>query len=268
MELRSFVIELTADGSPTLRLKNSNQSHPEKVPESMHHSGGAASETLYIYTGPFKKTLEALSQIKQNYLSIGVVGFGLGYIELSILQNLALNSSVSANLCSFEKETELTENFAAWLEEKENPTYDLICEKLSVNKNLIFSYLKETNFGDLRGLNPNNKTQTEWNILGELTAKSSTQASIKELFHFVAYDAFSQYTDGPLWTDEFLDYFLTDLCAKDCVFATYACTGNLKRALQRNNFLFIKRPGFSGKRDATLALRGEFTSLQNLFQND
>lgn len=241
MDLKSFVIELTADGSPTLRLKNSNELHPEKMPESMHHSGGAAAETLYIYTGPFKNILKALSELKQNQLSIGVVGLGLGYIELSILQNLTANPAISASLTSFEKETELVEAFTAWLNGNANSTYDLICEKLSVDKNNVI----------------------EWEILGELTAKTA----INQPFHFVAYDAFSQFTDGPLWTDEFLDFFLTNLCAKDCVFATYACTGNLKRALQRNGFLFIKRPGFSGKRDATLALRGEFTALRHLFQN-
>ncbi|MCM2352262.1 MAG: MnmC family methyltransferase [Pseudobdellovibrio sp.] len=247
MDLKSFVIELTADGSPTLRLKSSNALHPEKMPESMHHSGGAAAETLYIYTGPFKNTLQALSELKQNQLSVGVVGLGLGYIELSVLQNLAANPAISANLTSFEKEAELVEAFTAWLNGKENKTYDLICEKLSADKNKIQNYSR----------------LLDWKKLGELTAETS----ILQPFHFIAYDAFSQFTDGPLWTDEFLDFFLTQLCAKDCVFATYACTGNLKRALQRNGFLFIKRPGFSGKRDATLALRGEFIALRYLFQS-
>lgn len=213
----------------------------------MHHSGGAAAETLYIYTGPFKKTLTVLQELKQNQLSIGVVGLGLGYIELSVLQNLTINPAISANLTSFEKEQELVDNFKAWLGGKENPTYDLICEKLSVEKTKVQEKLKHL----------------EWQNLGELTAKTSNV----KLFQFVAYDAFSQYTDGPLWNNEFLDFFLTNLCAKDCVFTTYACTGNLKRALQRNGFLFIKRPGFSGKRDATVALRGAFTAHPYLFRN-
>lgn len=247
MDLQSFVIELTADGSPTLRLKNSNQLHPEKMPESMHHSGGAAAETLYIYTEPFKNTLKTLNELKQNQLSIGVVGLGLAYIELSIVQNLTLNPGFKAKLCSFEKEQELVDNFTGWLEGENNSTYDLICEKLFVNKSQAQKKIKDL----------------EWEKLGELSFKTS----IKKSFHFVAYDAFSQFTDGPLWTDDFLDFFLTNLCEKNCVFATYACTGNLKRALQRNGFLFIKRPGFRGKRDATLALRGEFTDHSHLFQS-
>lgn len=234
--MKSFVIELTGDGSPTLRLKKSSS---EKQAESMHHSGGAASETLYIYTEPFKKTLSITTQ---SNLSIGVVGLGLGYIELSITPALSV-----AKLVSFEKDQELVENFKSWIHGQENKTYDLICEKLHVDKS---SALKKLN-------------ALGWHCEGELTP--ATQ--ISEPFNYVAYDAFSQFTDGPLWTDEFLDFFLTNLCAKDCVFATYACTGLLKRALIRNGFSFIKRPGFKGKRDATLALRGEFTSHLYLFQN-
>lgn len=258
MRSKSFVIELTADGSPTLRLKKSNKLHPEKMPESMHHSGGAAAETLYIYSGPFKNTLNALLELKQNQLSIGVVGLGLGYIELSMLQNLSDNPAISAKLYSFEKQTELIQSFEAWFNGDVNLTYDLICEKLSVDKSKVIEYLKAPS-----GCQTANTQSWSWKKWGELTAKTA----IDYPFHFVAYDAFSQFTDGPLWTDEFLDYFLTNLCASDCVFTTYACTGNLKRALQRNGFLFIKRPGFSGKRDATLALRGHFTSLRYLFQS-
>lgn len=244
MELKSFVIELTGDGSPTLRLKMANSIHPEKMPESMHHSGGAAAETLYIYSQPFKNTLAAMVELNKKDLSIGIVGLGLGYIELSILQNLADKSAISATLTSFEKEQELVENFASWLKGEDNATYDLICEKLLVDKKAV-------------------KNFTELNIQGELSFKTS----VDKPFNFIAYDAFSQLTDGPLWTDDFLDFFLTNLCAADCVFATYACTGLLKRALQRNGFFFIKRPGFSGKRDATLALRGDFFKSLHLFQS-
>ncbi|AZZ36790.1 hypothetical protein CIK05_08300 [Bdellovibrio sp. qaytius] len=247
MDLKSFVIELTGDGSPTLRLKNANSLYPDKKPESMHHSGGAAAETLYIYAEPFKNTLSVAHKLNKKDLSLGVVGLGLGYIELVILENLNANSAISADLTSFEKEQELVESFTSWIQSLKNETYDLICEKLGVSKRNALEKLKTLN----------------WDIQGELTA----QTQIKHPFNFVAYDAFSQMTDGPLWTDEFLDFFLTDLCASDCVFATYACTGLLKRALIRNNFVFIKRRGFNEKRDATLALRGDFTSHQHLFQN-
>jgi tRNA U34 5-methylaminomethyl-2-thiouridine-forming methyltransferase MnmC len=218
------------------------------MPESMHHSGGAARETLYIYTQPFLNTLNAIEDIVQNDFSVGIVGLGLGYIELSFLQSLKNKSSIGAQLTSFEKDQELIDTFEAWLfKEQKNSVYDLICEKLAVKKSDLLEVLKFISWARFADLN--------------------LQTQITKPFHFVAYDAFSQYTDGPLWTDEFLDFFLQKHCAKDCVFTTYACTGNLKRALLRNGFTFFKRPGFSGKRDATLALRGEFSSRQHLFQN-
>lgn len=251
MEFPSFVIELTADGSPTLRLKNSNhqlqEKEPESRPESMHHSGGAASETLYIYTKPFKNSLTAVTELKLKDFSIGVVGLGLGYIELSFIQHLKDQPSFSTSLLSFEKKTELIEKITAWLKGKNNSTYELICEKLGVEKEQILERIQNL----------------DWKKRGLL----NFETQVSKPFNFVAYDAFSQATDGPLWTDDFLDFFLTNLCGKDCVFSTYACTGILKRALQRNGFLFIKRHGFNGKRDATLALRGQFKSLQNLFQS-
>ena len=213
----------------------------------MHHSGGAAAETLYIYAEPFKNALSALIRLNKNELAIGVVGFGLGYIELAFLHCLSNHLPNSVIITSFEKDLELREKFKAWVTGECNATYDLICEKLKIDKIVVLEILKSLN----------------WNCSEELNLETKS----KEKFNFVAYDAFSQFTDGPLWTDHFLDFFLTNLCATDCVFATYACTGQLKRALIRNKFIFIKRTGFSNKRDATLALRGEFTIHQHLFQN-
>lgn len=241
MDLKSFVIELTGDGSPTLRLRTSTT---EKKPESMHHSGGAAAETQYIYTEPLKKTLSVL---KNKNLSVGVVGLGLGYIELSILQAMTTELDITVDLTSFEKDQELVANLEQWMKGSKNETYDLICEKLKIDKEKILASLQIIH----------------WVRNAELNLQ--TQSASK--FNFAAYDAFSQFTDGPLWTEEFLDFFLTNLCAEDCVFTTYACTGLLKQALVRNNFIFIKRLGFNGKRDATLALRGSFKSHQHLFQN-
>ncbi|MFZ4405454.1 MAG: hypothetical protein ACOYOK_15255 [Pseudobdellovibrionaceae bacterium] len=54
---QNFTAEITEDGSPTLRLK---QSSTAKFPtgESMHHSGGAATETLYIYGYAIQQVFE------------------------------------------------------------------------------------------------------------------------------------------------------------------------------------------------------------------
>lgn len=263
MDFKSFVIELTADGSPTLRLKQRQTGDfSEKPPESMHHSGGAASETVYIYTQPFKKLVDVALAEDLRDLQIGIVGLGLGYIELSILQNLAANYEKfeKINLVSFEKEQELNTACEQWLTGKNNfnSTYDLLFEKLC-EKNKAPS--ETLNF--IRSVNTGVYSQIHWCRDGEI----SFQTKVAKKFNYVAYDAFSQYTNSPLWGDEFLDWFLINMCDRNCLFTTYACTGSLKRALQRNDFLVVKRRGFSGKRDATLALRGEFKVHQELFQS-
>ena len=79
-------------------------------------------------------------------------------------------------------------------------------------------------------------------------------------WNVICYDAFSQNTIQPLWQAEFLDSFIKKYESSDCVFTTYACTGVLKKVLTKNNFELIKKPGFSGKRESTLAYRGKFKS--------
>lgn len=246
----SFDVELTADGSPTLRLK---EALFEKRPESMHHSGGAASETRYIYTLPFNIIKKFSDDIR-----VGVVGLGLGYIELSLLKDLDTTEDLEKiiEITSFEKVDELTEKFKNWIFKKENnDLYNLIQEKI-----IQFSLKPNSDFKIQDFLEKNKNIQ--WNFLKEL----SLDTQIDRKFNFIAYDAFSRSTDHPLWSDEFLDYFLSQLCDQDCVFTTYACTGSLKRALVRNGFYFMKRLGFSQKRDSTIALRGVFISqMRNEF---
>ncbi len=88
-----FLIETTKDGSPTLRFQNQG--------ESMHHSGGAAAETNYIYGDLISKTLQVLKQDCKTC----VVGLGLGYIEIAWAQALIsqnLRSDDLLTLDSFE----------------------------------------------------------------------------------------------------------------------------------------------------------------------
>lgn len=82
----------------------------------------------------------------------------------------------------------------------------------------------------------------------------------------ICYDAFSQKTNNPLWQKEFLEKFIHDHAEEDCVFTTYACTSVLKKVLTEKKFQLIKRPGFFGKRDSTLALRGCFKTKEYFFQ--
>jgi tRNA U34 5-methylaminomethyl-2-thiouridine-forming methyltransferase MnmC len=74
-------------------------------------------------------------------------------------------------------------------------------------------------------------------------------------FNCIAFDAFSSKSTPELWTRDFLDHFLASACDDSCVLSTYACTGNLKRALIDAGFELRIREGYASKRDSTLAVR-------------
>lgn len=256
----SFSVEITKDGSPTLRLPGDG--------ESMHHAAGAAGETRYIY----KSVMDSALQLKPDSRTC-VVGLGLGYIEISwALGRLAARhraggtpvpQAEAAALTSFEIDAGLRESFLAWLQSPAPALYDDICRDLQagatpaglaaagtaptpatlispeeIKEILRTNYGREPLQGDLRDYLRNPPAGHRWNV--------------------VCYDAFSSRTNSDLWSAEFLQEFLERHCAPDCVLTTYACTGVLKKALAANGFEFLKRPGFSGKRDSSLGLRGVF----------
>ena len=78
----------------------------------------------------------------------------------------------------------------------------------------------------------------------------------REKYDCVLYDAFSSKSTPELWSEDFLSSFLDGL-GEDCVFTTYASTGALKRALKKIDFQIVPRKGFLGRRESTLAVRGE-----------
>lgn len=232
-EQTPFTIEITKDGSPTLRLPNEG--------ESMHHFGGAGSETLYIY----KSVMDAAYRLLPAAKTL-VLGLGLGYIEMS----WALSQPAGeGTLISFEKEEGLRTSFKSWLQSETPSIYDQIALSLepAADVRQLKSRLKQ-NFQiheiqeDLRAFEGGGG----WNV--------------------ICYDAFSSKTNAELWSQEFLDYFVKRYCAADCAFTTYACTGVLKKVMAENGFEFIKRPGFQGKRDSSLVLRGVFRECSNSFR--
>ena len=264
---KDFVIETTADGSPTARFK----SDLDERTEPMHNSQGAAAETVYIYTNPFSYLLQNLH--RETEINSLVVGLGLGYIELNILSEILKNSDLlqqtQVNLLTFEKNEELKHAFNQSIDQLVNGTEQSIATALyqkiihivaNHNDSNAYKVIQLANkaLKDERVFNIN----VNWQILGEL----NLQSQVQKKFHFIAYDAFSQKTDHPLWTEQFLNYFVENFCHQNCVFSTYACTGLLKRVLTQNGFTLIKRKGFKGKREATLAFRGVFSNDPQLSQ--
>ncbi len=223
---KQFITEITADSSPTLRLISS----ATEKPESMHHSGGAATETNYIYGEAILKALN-----HQKNLQFLVVGLGLGYIEI-LISSLADVVKIE----SYEVDDELRLNFAEWIKGSDQfEIYNEVCKSLKLDTLKIRKKLQAVN---------------EININSEL----SIHSTFKEKSNVICFDAFSQKTSGSLWTEDFLNYFIISACADDCLFTTYACTSLLKRVLIKNGFTLIKREGYAGKRESTLAVRGVF----------
>jgi hypothetical protein len=249
-EQTRFTIETTEDGSPTLRLRLSDGTGGE----SMHHSGGAAAETEYIYKSVIEAALQVLPELK-----LAVVGLGLGYIEISwAIANLNNfrnekkngKKEIKSTFVSFEAEEDLKTNFLTWIATGKPEIYNTVCSAMDKNSSIDeIRKLLELNLqkfalkGDLVKEFEKDKT---WNV--------------------ICFDAFSKKTSEELWTEDFLNELLQKSCHEDCILTTYACTGALKRALKQNNFRLIERTRFKGKRDSTLAVRGIFNSSDLIFR--
>ncbi len=222
-----FITELTADQSPTLRSVQFIEG--VIVPESMHHSGGAAAETEYIYGEAIRLGLSI-----QKNLNFLVVGLGLGYIEI-LISSLACGQNIS----SFEIDPELRNNFQNWINgSDEFEIYNQVCKALKFDSEFARQSFQKNNLA--------------------LNAELNLQTKFEQKNHIICFDAFSAKTSGSLWTEEFLENFILNACALDCIFTTYACTGLLKRVLVKHSFQLNPRAGFTGKRDSTLAVRGLF----------
>lgn len=249
---QNFDLEFTLDGSPTLRLKaspvNCEVAGEQKPPESMHHSAGAAGETQYIYGTALKKTFEGIAQVNQlkpiiqagaSNLHVLVVGLGLGYIEILAAGIKQDFPQIKLSITSYETDIDLKQNFQKWIAgSDEFLIYDEVCRHLGYEPATIKAILQNVDLQIKVGLG----AATEYSLPAQA----------------ICFDAFSRKTTEELWNEEFLKKFLLQAASKDCVFTTYACTGDLKRALISQGFTFIKRPGFTQKRDSTLGLRGIF----------
>lgn len=268
----NYNLEYTADGSPTLRVGQG---------ESMHHSGGAASESKYIYEtaldffysknrlsfaidpfAEFKKDKKVEEFFKQYSLSIQPdslqvavrvpvrvmsMGFGLGYNEL-IFAVWALRNGIDSQqliIDSFEIDEHLYLAFNEWLN-KDSKVKDSVYDKI------MEGLFPEINSNDeVKGFLKSMLAQKKWQQRLALTSESL----VDEKYSVILYDAFSSKTNPELWSFDFIDKLLKKHTQKKCVFSTYACRGELKRVLEGNGFTFVKRQGFKGKRDASMAFR-------------
>lgn len=230
----SFEPFQTADQSFSLRPIQTDQ---EQEVEAMHSKAGAVSESFYIY----HQALELFAKKAQDdkytdLLLIESVGLGLGYNE--VLAMLALSQSnltLNCQIVSYETEKSLVELFLKRLEQPQRyPVY-----WKAFKSRVDFDEQKLSNL-----------------LLKTLSFRGAL--SIEQCFQFerkaILFDAYSNQTTQDLWRADFLNSYLSKT-KKGSVFATYAATGNLNRALKKNEFENQKKSGFSGKRQSTLALK-------------
>jgi hypothetical protein len=204
----------------------------------MHSLEGAFSETQYIYQPPVQLAFNHLAQ--PTFLSLGL---GLGYNEILIACEALKHQKQPQSLRSFELVPELRQYFTFWIRNESSPlqeVYDSIL-KIYAEKYLI----EEAKIKIcLRQLLDENILKIE----GPITIDTNLQPT-----NCILFDAFCAKTSPDLWTSEFLHTFFKRASDTPCFMATYACTGELKRALTAADFEVKKQKGFAYKRESTFA---------------
>jgi hypothetical protein len=245
-----FEVEITADGSPSLRQLHSQVAGEENSGnkgESMHHSGGAAAETELIYGHPIRLCFRDLQA--PHFVSVGL---GLGYVELVVARESLLKQDSSFTLESWELVPELKSRFLTWLSNQPQPleiqkVYDLVLDYVLKGHRLSSATVKQRLLTKYHS--------GEWALKGALTIDEEASASRRKA-HGLLFDAFSAKTTPSLWTEEFLKTYFTQTTAADSFISTYASRTSLKNALKSCEFEIQTRPGFQSKRNSTLAFKG------------
>lgn len=230
---RLKLVEITKDGSPTLRMNGSLQD--PLYTEQMHYSTGAASETIYIYGEAIKQAQAFIQSSESRYL---VVGLGLGYIEVLIS---LMSRGNFKHILSFEKDADLIQDFLDWQNAQDSNLYDQVTQSLIDQLHMKHSL-----------------DEVKRSLKDKLEIKTALESPLNptsQKFNVICYDAFSSKMDTKLWEADFLDRFVREYSADLCVFASYSKTGALNRALKQNGFKLIERKGFSTKRECTLAIK-------------
>ncbi len=231
---------MTADGSFTLQVRGSTWT------QKMHHAQGAFTESLYIYGSGAKESLKLIDP--QNQWKTLSIGLGLGYVEM-LLTAVSLKEQRTVKIESYERDPILTTNFSDWINFKTNANSDWDSHYSAIEKRFCveFNLAEQCIRLELQRL----FATQQFRIHGELDSDSL----FSNQFDLICFDAFSKEANPTLWSQSFLDTFIQKAAEKQCVFSTYACTGDLKKALKRNSFKLNSFRGFAGKRESTLAIR-------------
>ena len=223
---------ITADQSPSLSLP--------PTWEPMHSLEGAFSETQYIY-----QPTVALAFTQCLAPSLLSLGLGLGYNEILVACEALAQNKQPASIRSFELVPELRNYFTAWLQQDFSPlneAYEQIVASYAQKYHLLESQIKDSLQDLLRS--------GVLSIEGPVTLQTELSP-----MNGILFDAFCAKTSPDLWTPEFLHQFFKQTAGTPCFVSTYACTGELRRALTAAGFKVEKRKGFAFKRESTFAER-------------
>lgn len=230
----------TQDGSPTLSWRRS-----DGYVEKMHHSGGALEESLYIYHQSLERVLASHRPVR-----VMSIGLGLGYNELITMAEMVKRGLTEWQIWSFEAHPDLHSEFKTWIAEGDSDS------ALGLVYNNILARI-----ADRLKVDPTEIKITAREALhrGTLQLRLSFPDDISEIndVNLIYYDAYSKKMDPHLWDEQRLTEKLGPLLGERCVLSTYAATGSLNRVLRHLGFRLIPKPGFLGKRESTLAIRGE-----------
>ncbi len=223
----------TEDGSPTAYFENFEQ-------EKMHHSGGAFGETVYIY-GPAMQWGFAIIE-KPSILSLGT---GLAYNEI-LSAAFAVLFDAELEMTSYESNTDLNSALIAWVTGGDEgivpfEVYDTILDQTAETFGIQSK--------DIKSHLANSFKTGCWKVRGAWDSQDDSK------YNVILYDFFSSKAMEQFWEENFLKNFLEENADGSCAFATYACTGKLKRALKDNDFQFYERKGYKWKRSSTFACR-------------
>lgn len=237
----NYEIQATEDLSPTLRPNGK---------ESMHHMGGAASESVYLYYQALDFYFKANPDRTIRVLSFG---FGLGYNELiTVIYFLENKLDIERlNLISYEKDIFLYDLFNSWLNESVSSDKSIYDEVLyGVLRALAFHNV-EISMTKIKAKTQEQLANGKWSQLGAVNYINDFSGAYDVVF----YDAYSAKTNELLWSEEFLNEFFKTKLSQKFVYSTYACTAVLKRVASLNQCTFDKRDGFKGKRNSSLIYR-------------
>jgi hypothetical protein len=235
---------ITADGSPSVRMGS-----PTQVPEVMHHSGGALTESVFIYLAAVERAVEL--GLPPKILSVGL---GIGYNEaLAAGHLLKLNRCEELHIASFEIDPVLKAHYVGWLLAKQNDLPPVNVDLGAIFSEVLAHVARHLSLvaNDLQSALAKCFLDGRFNIYGALEQRPT----LDQQYTCILFDAFSKKATPDLWQEQFLKQFLADACAPECVLATYAATGNLNRALRASGFTLVPRTGFQGKRESTWAER-------------